>query len=448
MGEIQIIPAGGNGTMSYKIEKSEKNMAKLTIEASAEELDKAIEEAYQKQKKDISIPGFRKGKVPRQMVEQMYGSQVFYEDAANTVIRETYPKTLEECTEEIVSQPKIEITQIEKGKTFIYTATVALKPPVKLGKYKGVEIEKVDAAVSDADVDAEIDREREKNARKVEVTDRAVKAKDEVKLNFDGSVDGVPFEGGKGEDYPLTIGSNAFIPGFEDQLIGAEIGKEKDVNVTFPEDYQEKTLAGKAAVFKCTVNSITESELPELNDEFASDVSEFGTLKEYKADVRGKLEESKAKEAKSTKQEEAIEEVIKGIEVDIPDAMLETEQRQMVDDFAQRMQMQGLSMEQYLQYTGSTYDRMIEQVKPQAEKRIKTRLALEEIAAQEKLKASDEDFEKEIKSMADSYNMEPDKIKEMLGEKEKEGIYKDLEIKMAMDLIADNAVEVEKKDKQ
>ena len=350
--------------MSSKLEKTEKNMAKITVEAEAAELDKAIDAAYQRQKKDIAVPGFRKGKVPRQMVEQMYGPQVFFEDAANSLIRDTYPKALEECKEDIVSQPKIEVVQIEKGKPFIYTAVVALKPPVKLGEYKGVKIEKVDASVSDKEVDDEIQKELEKNARKIEVTDRAVKAKDEIKLDFDGSVDGVPFEGGKGTDYPLTIGSNTFIPGFEDQLVGAEIGKETDVNVTFPEDYQEKTLAGKAAVFKCTVKSITEDELPELNDEFASDVSEFATLKEYKADVRGKLEESKAKDAKSRKEEEAVEEVIKGIEVDIPDAMLET-----------------------------------------------------------------------------------DKFKEMLGEKEKEGIYKDIEIRKAMELIADNAKEVEKKEK-
>ena len=433
--------------MSSKLEKTEKNMAKITVEAEAAELDKAIDAAYQRQKKDIAVPGFRKGKVPRQMVEQMYGPQVFFEDAANSLIRDTYPKALEECKEDIVSQPKIEVVQIEKGKPFIYTAVVALKPPVKLGEYKGVKIEKVDASVSDKEVDDEIQKELEKNARKIEVTDRAVKAKDEIKLDFDGSVDGVPFEGGKGTDYPLTIGSNTFIPGFEDQLVGAEIGKETDVNVTFPEDYQEKTLAGKAAVFKCTVKSITEDELPELNDEFASDDSEFATLKEYKADVRGKLEESKAKDAKSRKEEEAVEEVIKGIEVDIPDAMLETEQRQMVDDFSQRLQMQGLQMEQYLKYTGSTYDRMVDQVKPEAEKRIKTRLALEEIASEEKLKASDEEFEKEIKDMASAYNLETDKVKEMLGEKEKEGIYKDIEIRKAMELIADNAKEVEKKEK-
>ena len=432
--------------MSSKLEKTEKNMAKITVEAEAAELDKAIEAAYQRQKKDIAVPGFRKGKVPFQMVEQMYGPQVFFEDAANSLIRDTYPKALEECKEDIVSQPKIEVVQIEKGKPFIYTAEVALKPPVKLGKYKGVEIEKVDASVADKDVDDEIEKEREKNARKIEVTDRAVKAKDEIKLDFDGSVDGVAFEGGKGTDYPLTIGSNTFIPGFEDQLVGAEIGKEMDVNVTFPEDYQEKTLAGKAAIFKCTVKSITEDELPELNDEFASDVSEFSTMKEYKADVRGKLEESKAKEAKSRKEEEAIEEVIKDIEIDIPDAMLETEQKQMVDDFAQRLQMQGLQMDQYLKYTGSTYDRMVDQVKPEAEKRIKTRLALEEIAAEEKIKATDEEFENEIKDMASAYNLEPDKVKEMLGEKEKEGVRKDLEIRKAMELIADNAKEVEKKD--
>ena len=317
--------------MSVQVEKLEKNMAKLTIEVAAEELEKAIEAAYQKNKSKISIPGFRKGKVPRQMIERMYGKEVFYEDAANALIPDAYEKALDECEEDIVSSPSIDVVQIEAGKPFIFTAEVALKPEVKLGKYKGVKVEKADITVTDEEVDAEINKERENNARNIEVTDRAVKDGDITTLDFEGFVDGVAFEGGKGENYPLTIGSGAFIPGFEEQLIGAEIGKEVEVNVTFPEDYQAEDLKGKAAVFKCTVKEIKEKQLPELDDEFASEVSEFETLAEYKADVKGKLEERKAKEAKDAKEAAVIEEIVKDSEMEIPEAMLATQQRQMVD---------------------------------------------------------------------------------------------------------------------
>ena len=272
--------------MSVQVEKLEKNMAKLTIEVSAEELEKALQDAYLKNKNKISVPGFRKGKVPRQMIEKMYGAEIFYEDAANALIPDAYDKAVEECGEDIVSSPVVDVTQIEKGKPFIFTAEVALKPEVKLGKYKGVKVEKADTAVTDEEVDAEINKERENNARSIEVTDRPVKDGDATIIDFEGFVDGVAFEGGKGENYPLTIGSGAFIPGFEAQLVGAEIGKEVEVNVTFPEDYQAEELKGKAAVFKCTVNEIKEKELPELDDEFASEVSEFETLEEYKADFK------------------------------------------------------------------------------------------------------------------------------------------------------------------
>ncbi len=427
--------------MSLQVEKLEKNMAKLTIEAAAEELDKAIETAYQKQKGKISIPGFRKGKVPRQVIEKMYGKEVFYEDAANALIPDAYEKALEECEEDIVSSPQIEVTQIEAGKPFIFTATVALKPEVKLGKYKGVKVDKADVEVTEEEINAAIDRERENNARNITVEDRPVKDGDMTLLDFEGFVDGVAFEGGKGENYPLTIGSGAFIPGFEEQLVGAEIGKEVEVNVTFPEDYQAENLKGKAAVFKCTVREIKEKELPEIDDEFASEVSEFDTLAEYKADVKKNLEEKKAKEAKDAKEEAVIEAIIEASEMDIPEAMIETQQRQMVDEFAQRITMQGLSMEQYMQFTGSNYNQMIEQIKPQAEKRIKSRLVLEAVAAAEKIEVTDEDYENEIASMAEVYQMEPEKVKEMLGEREEKNIRQDLAVKKAAEFVVEQAKE-------
>ena len=427
--------------MSVQVEKLEKNMAKLTIEVAAEELEKAIEAAYQKNKSKISIPGFRKGKVPRQMIERMYGKEVFYEDAANALIPDAYEKALDECEEDIVSSPSIDVVQIEAGKPFIFTAEVALKPEVKLGKYKGVKVEKADITVTDEEVDAEINKERENNARNIEVTDRAVKDGDITTLDFEGFVDGVAFEGGKGENYPLTIGSGAFIPGFEEQLIGAEIGKEVEVNVTFPEDYQAEDLKGKAAVFKCTVKEIKEKQLPELDDEFASEVSEVETLAEYKADVKGKLEERKAKEAKDAKEAAVIEEIVKDSEMEIPEAMLATQQRQMVDEFAQRIQMQGLSIDQYFQFTGSSYEQMIEQVKPQAEKRIQSRLVLEAVARAENITATDEDYEDELKVMAEAYQMEVEKVKELLPEKSVAQIKEDIAVKKAAEFVVENAKE-------
>lgn len=427
--------------MSVQVEKLEKNMAKLTIEVAPEELEKAIEGAYQKNKGKISIPGFRKGKVPRQMIERMYGKEVFYEDAVNALIPEAYEKAVDECEEEIVSSPKIEVAQVEAGKPFIFTAEVALKPEVKLGKYKGVKVEKADTEVTDEEVDKEIDKERESNARNIDVTDRAVKDGDIVTLDFEGFVDGTAFEGGKGENYPLTIGSGTFIPGFEEQLVGAEIGKETEVNVTFPEDYQAEDLKGKAAVFKCTVKEIKEKELPTLDDEFASEVSEFETLAEYKADIRGRLEERKAKAAREAKEAAVIEEIIKDSDMEIPEAMIETQQRQMIDEFAQRIQMQGLTLEQYFQFTGASYDQMIEQVKPQAEKRIQSRLVLEAVAAAEKIEATEEDYEEELKSMAEAYQMEVDKVKELLPEKSVQQIKEDIAVKKAAEFVVDNAKE-------
>lgn len=427
--------------MSLQLEKLENNMAKLTIEVAAEELESAIEKAYQKNKSKISIPGFRKGKVPRKMIEQMYGKEVFYEDAANFLIPDAYDSAVKECEEEIVSAPKIEVTQIEAGKPFIFTAEVALKPEVKLGKYKGVKVEKAEIEVTDEEVNAAIDKERENNARTISVEDRAVKDGDMTVIDFEGFVDGVAFEGGKGENYPLTIGSGAFIPGFEEQLVGAKLNEETEVNVTFPEDYHAEDLKGKAAVFKCTVKEIKEKELPALDDEFASEVSEFDTLAEYKEDMKKKLAEKKESEAKSKKEEAVIDAIINDSEMDIPEAMVETQQRQMVDDFAQRLQMQGLSLEQYFQFTGLNVQMMLEQVKPQAEKRIKSRLVLEAVAEAEKFEITEEDLEKEFARMGEIYQMDAQKVKEMLDEYHTEQIKKDLAIQKAVEFVVENAKE-------
>ncbi len=434
--------------MSLQVEKLEKNMAKLTIEVSAEELDKAIDAAYQKNKNRISVPGFRKGKAPRKMVEQLYGKEIFYEDAANELIPESYEKALDECEEDIVSAPKVKVVQIEEGKPFIYTAEVALKPEVTLGKYKGVKVDKADLEVTEAEVDAQIAREQESNARTISVTDRAVKDGDMTVIDFEGFVDGVAFEGGKGENYPLTIGSGAFIPGFEEALIGAVIDEEKDVNVTFPEDYQAKELAGKPAVFKCVVKEIKEKELPELDDEFASEVSEFDTMAEYREDVKKKLGEKKAEEAKEAKEEAVVEAIIADAQMEIPDAMVETQQRQMVDEFAQRLQYQGLSMEQYMQFTGLTPAAMLEQVKPQALLKIQSRLVMEAVAAAENMEASEEEIEEEIGKMAEAYQMETDKVKELLGENGKKQVKEDICIRKAVDFVVENAKESKAKAKK
>ena len=434
--------------MSLQVEKLEKNMAKLTIEVPAEEFEKAIETAYQKNKNKIAIPGFRKGKAPRKMIEQMYGKEFFYEDAANAIIPEAYDKAYNECEETIVSAPQVEVVQIEAGKPFIFTAEVALKPEVTLGKYKGVKVEKIDVEVSDAEVDAEIEKERERNARTVVVEDRAVEDGDMTVIDFEGFVDGVAFEGGKGEDYPLTIGSGAFIPGFEAALVGAEISVETDVNVTFPEDYQAEDLAGKAAVFKCTVKEIKEKELPELDDDFASEVSEYDTFAEYKESVKAKIVDRKTAAAKSAKEEEVVAAVVADAKMDIPEAMVETTQRQMVEEFAQRMQSQGVSMEQYMQFTSTTPQMLLEQIKPQAEKRIKSRLVLEAVVAAEGITVTEEEFEAEVTRMATSYMMEADKVKELLGEGGKKSVMEDLAINKAVEFVVENAKEAKAKAKK
>ena len=427
--------------MSLQLEKLEKNMAKLTIEVSAEELEKAIEAAYHKNKGQISVPGFRKGKVPRQMIEKMYGKEVFYEDAANALSPTAYEKAVEECEEEIVSQPNIDVVTLEAGKPFVFTAEVALKPEVKLGKYKGVTIAKAETSVTDEEVDAEIAKELENSARTISVEDRAVKDADMTVIDFEGFVDGIAFEGGKGENYPLTIGSGSFIPGFEEQLIGAEIGRETEVSVTFPAEYHADDLAGKAAIFKVTVKEIKEKELPVLDDEFAAEVSEFDTLKEYQADVKKKLEEKKAADAKNIKEDQVIEKIMEEATMDIPEAMIKTQQRQLADDFAQRIQMQGLNIEQYFQFTGLTAETFMEQLKPQAEKRIKSRLVLEAVVEAENIQVTEEDFEKEYVKIAEMYQMEADKVKEMLGEGGKKEVGKDIAVQKAVELVVSNAKE-------
>ncbi|MBO4824727.1 MAG: trigger factor [Lachnospiraceae bacterium] len=426
--------------MSLKVEKLENSMAKLTIEVSAEELDKAIEKAYQKNKNKIAIPGFRKGKAPRAIIEKMYGKEVFYEDAANEIIPDAYDKAYDECEEDIVSAPEVDVVQLEAGKPFIFTATVALKPEIKLGKYKGVKVAKADTTVSDDEVMAVIEKERENSARSISV-ERPVKDKDEVILDFEGFVDGVAFEGGKGENYPLTIGSGSFIPGFEEQLVGAEIGKEVTVKVTFPEDYHAEDLKGKAAEFKCTIKEVKEKELPELDDEFAAEVSEYDTFKEYKEATIKSLQDKKLDEAKNKKEDEAIEAIIAASEIEIPAPMLDTKKRQMVQDFAQNLRQSGLNMEQYFQFTGLTAEKLLEQVEPQAVKSIKSRLVLENIVKAEKIEASEEDFEKELKRIAEAYKMEIDKVKEMIDDNAKKQILEDLAVQKAVEFVVSNAKE-------
>lgn len=433
--------------MSLQVEKLEKNMAKLTIEVPAEELEAAIEKAYQKNKGKIQIPGFRKGKVPRKMIEQMYGKEFFYEDAANEVIPEAYEKAVEECEETIVSSPKVDVTQIEAGKPFIFTAEVALKPEVTLGKYKGVEVEKIDTAVTEEEVEADLNQQRENNSRMVTV-ERAVEDGDVAVIDFEGFVDGVAFEGGKGENYSLTIGSHSFIDNFEDQLIGRSTGEELDVNVTFPAEYQASELAGKPAVFKVSIKEVKEKQLPELDDEFASEVSDFETMAEYKEDISKKLAEKKEQDAKNAKEDAVIEAIIEDAQMEIPDAMIVTQQRQMIDDFAQRLQMQGMNLDMYCQYTGQTPASMLESVKPQALKRIQSRLVLEAVAAAEKIEASEEDFENEVQKMAESYKMEADKVKEIMGEAGKKQIMEDLAVSKTADFVRENAKEKKAKAKK
>ena len=427
--------------MNLQVEKLEKNMAKLTIEVSADELEKALQNAYMRQKNKINMPGFRKGKVPRQMIEKMYGPEIFYDDAANSLIPKAYSEAYDECELEIVSQPEINVEQIEKGKPFIFTAQVATKPEVTLGEYKGLEVDKVSTRVTQKEVDAKIQEEAEKNARTITVEDRPVQDKDEIILDFEGFVDGEAFEGGKGENYPLTIGSGSFIPGFEEQLIGAEPEKEIEVKVTFPEDYHAEDLKGKDAVFKCTIHEIKAKEIPEIDDEFVAEVSEFDTLDEYKADVKAKIKEQKAADGKRKKEDQAVEKAIANATMEIPDAMVDTQARQMMDEFAQRIQAQGLTMDQYFQFTGMDREKMMEEMKPQALKRIETRLVLEAVAKAENIEISDEKLDEELAKMAEAYKMEVDKLKEFMGDAEKKQMKEDMAVQEAVTFLAENAVE-------
>ena len=427
--------------MNVKTEDLGKNSYKLTIEVEAEKFTDAYNQAYQKNKNKIQLQGFRKGKAPLALIEKVYGPSVFYEDAADIAINDTYADAAEQSGLEIVSRPEIDLVKIEKGSEFIYTAVVAVKPEVKLGTYKGVEVEKHEAEVTDAEVDAEIEKYRDQNARSITIEDQPVQDKDIIKLDYEGSVDGVPFEGGKAENAELVIGSHTFIDNFEEQLIGMNIGDEKEINVTFPEQYHAENLKGKAAVFKCKINAITRKELPEADDEFVQEISEFDTLAEFKEDIKKKLLESKEKELKQAKEDEVLAKVIETSEMDIPDAMVENEARQMVEDFAQRLQYQGMPFEQYLKYSGMTAQQFVDQTKPQALKRVQARLVLEAIVDAEKIETSDEEVDQEFTTMAEQYKMEKDKIRELIVGKELENMKRNIAVGKAADLIREAAVE-------
>ena len=425
--------------MSLQVEKLEKNMAKLTIEVPAEEFDAAIKNAYNKNKNKFSIPGFRKGKAPLAMLEKMYGAGIFYEDAANEVIDASYPKAAEESKEEIVSTPEIKVTQIEKGKAFIYEATVALKPEVTLGEYKGVEVKKAEAVVTDEDVENELTAARKKNGRLIDVEDGAIEDGDNTIIDFTGYIDDKTFDGGAGTDYPLVIGSHSFIEGFEDQLIGKKKGETCDVNVTFPAEYHADELAGKPAKFVVTIKEVKRNELPELNDEFASEVSDFDTLDEYKADIRKKLQEKKEQDAKVENGNNVIEKVVENAQMELPQPMVDTQAREMVENYARRLQSQGLNINDYMKYTGMTPEKLMEQMRPEAEKRIKTRLVLEKVVEVENVEVSDEKLDEQINEIAASYKLEGAKLKEMMGEREKEQIREDLKVQAAIDLLVEQA---------
>lgn len=425
--------------MSVQVENLEKSMAKLTIEVSAEQFEAAMQKAYIKNKGRIQLPGFRKGKAPRAMIEKMYGAGIFYEDAANEIIPEAYEEAAKESGLVITSQPEIDVTQIEKGKSFIFTATVAVKPEVTLGEYKGLEYEAQPVEVTDEEVEEELKKVQNQQARTVTVEDRPVADGDIVTIDYEGFVDGTAFAGGKGTDYDLTIGSHSFIDTFEEQLVGKNAGEETEVNVTFPEQYHEASLAGKPATFKVTVKAIKAKELPELDDEFASEVSDFETLDEYKADLKTKALERKEKEAKTAKQNALVDKAVENASMEIADAMITSQARNMANDFAQRLQMQGMTVDQYLQYTGLTREALVDQMKPQAETRIKNRLVLEAIAKAENIEVSDEEVEAEMQKMADAYKMELDKVKEYLGEAGKDSLKDDLAVQKAVDLVVDSA---------
>lgn len=429
--------------MSYTVENLEKSMAKITITVSAEDFEAAMVKAYNKNKKNISIQGFRRGKAPRKMIEKMYGPEIFYEDAANFAIPDAYEEVSKECELEIVSRPEIDVVDIESGKEFVFTATVAVRPEVTLGDYKGLEVEKKEVKILAADVNAELERVREQNSRMVTIEDRGIQQDDTAVIDFEGFVDGEPFQGGKGDDYSLVIGSHSFIDNFEDQLVGKNTGDEVEVNVTFPEDYHQESLQGKPALFKVRIKAIKVKELPDLDDEFASEVSEFETLKDYKASVKKNLTERRKEEAKREKEAAVVEKAVENVTIEIPEPMIDEHVRQMVQDFAGRIQQQGMNFEQYMQMTGMTPDTLMAQMRPEAEKRIKTRLTLEEIVKAENIKATEEDIENEIKNIASMYGMELDKLKDAMGDDEKEQVAEDMAVQKAVEFLAENAVEVE-----
>lgn len=422
--------------MSVKTEKlEEKNMIKLTVEVPAEDFNEAIKKAYNQNKGRFNVPGFRKGKAPLQIIEKMYGTGLFYEDAANTCINDSYPKAVEECGEDIVSSPKIEVEQMEKGKSFIYTAEVAVKPEVTLGEYKGIEVKKADATVTDEDVEKELETIRERNSRLVDITDRPVKDGDQTTIDFKGYVDGKTFEGGEGFDYPLTIGSHSFIEGFEEQIIGKNVGESFEVNVTFPTEYHAEELAGKPAKFDVTVKTIKEKELPELNDEFADNVSDFSTLAEYKEDLKTQLEERRMRAATTENENNVVDKVVANAQMDLPQAMVETEARGMLEEYAQRLQNQGLNINDYLKYTGQTAEKLLEQLTPDAEKRIRTRLVLEKVAETENIEVTDEVFQGQLEKMAKDYQIDLERFKTFITGAQEEQIRGDLKIQQAIDFL-------------
>ena len=421
--------------MSVKVENLEKNLAKLTVEVPVEKLEESIEKIYRRAKNQITLPGFRKGKAPRKMIEKYYGADGFLEDAVNDLVPEAYEEACRESGLEIVSEPELAYEQVEAKKPVIFTATVAVRPDVVLGEYKGLEVESQPVEVTEEEIEAELKREQEKNATMKTVDDRPVQDGDIIELSFEGFVDGTPFEGGKSDNYPLTIGSHSFIPGFEEQLIGAEIGKEKDVNVTFPEEYHAKELAGKPAVFKCTVKSIKVKELPELDDEFASEVSDFETLEEYKADIRKRLTENKERQAKIAKEDALVDKIIENSQMEIPDLMVTSQARNMVNEFGQRLQSQGLDLRTYMQYTGQDEEKMVEQMRDQALKRIQTRLVMEAIVKAENLTATEEDVEEEIKKLADGYGMDVDQVKTYMDDEQREQMKMNIAVQKAIDLV-------------
>ncbi|NMA84530.1 MAG: trigger factor [Epulopiscium sp.] len=429
--------------MSTKVEILENNMVKLTIEVDAERFEEGMKYSYNKSKAHLNIPGFRKGRVPRKMAEKYYGAEVFYEDAINFVIPDAYEAAVEEHNLDVVAQPEIDVEQVGNGQNLIFTAEVAVKPEVKLGQYKDIEVEKVAVEVTEEEIQAELEKVQQQNARIVAVEDRPVADNDQVVIDFEGFINGEPFEGGKGEDYPLTIGSGSFIDTFEQQLIGHEVNAEVEVNVTFPAEYHQEELAGQPALFKVLIKEIKQQELPELDDEFAKDVSEFDTLEEYKEDLRATLLKQKEHEAEHAKEDQVMEQIIANAEVDVPKPMIESQLDQMVQDFSQRLQYQGFPMEQYLQITGNNMVTLRENFREDAVKRIKSRLVLEEIAKQENLEVSDEEVMEEIKKMAEMYNMEVEKLTEGISEKEKGYMKEDLKTTKALKLVIESAKEVE-----